>query len=282
MIYLSKIKIVIKSVVTLFFLIGAFMDSYAQQFEVKLFAHRGGAYETDENTMEAFQTSYDNGLRGYETDVRITKDGHLVLFHDDTFKRIVGIDGGIEDLTLAQVKKLRTKKGNEIPTVDEFLAFFKDKDHVYIEFEMKTLKPLYDDITLEKYCDDLYKKIQEAKPTHSDYVMTSFDKRPLNYLKIKYPTVDLLYIKSEALSQSVLNEAKEMGISRVGCRAEKTTRDMVAAAKKQGFKVSLWPGRTVEDFLLGVTLGSDYLCSDVPVQVQEWVNKNASSWIKLK
>ncbi|MBL1410177.1 glycerophosphodiester phosphodiesterase [Sphingobacterium faecale] len=254
---------------------------FAQKAEVKLFAHRGGMAETDENTISAFETTYNRGLRGYETDIRITKDGHLVIFHDDSFDRMLGIKGSIETLTLKEIKKLKTKKGNPIPTLDEFLTFFKDKDGVYIEFEMKTNKPLYDETTLEKYCDMLYTKAYAAKPANSDYVLTSFDPRPLKYLKQKYPNVDLLLIKSEALSQKVLDEAKGLGVTRVGCRAEKTTRSMVTEAKKQGFTVSLWPGHSVEDFFLGVALGSDYLCSDVPYEVTERV-RNSAPWITLK
>lgn len=255
--------------------------SFAQTTGVKLFAHRGGAHEYDENTIQAFQATYDRGLRGYEIDIRRTLDNHLVLFHDADLKRIVGQEGSIETLTLEEVNRLRTKKGNAIPTLDETLAFFSDKPGVYIEFEMKTNSPMYDEKILEQYCQQLYKKVYESIPSNSDYVLTSFDKRPLSYLKTNYPSVDLLLIKSAGLSQSVLNEAKELGIDRIGCNIDGTTRAMVKEAKKQGFKVSLWPGRTVEDFLLGVTLGSDYLCSDVPVEVTDWVQGNAP-WIILK
>ncbi len=254
---------------------------YAQQAEVKLFAHRGGAHEYDENTIDAFQETYGKGLRGYETDVRVTKDGQLVIFHDADLKRIVGKEGAIEDFTLEEVKQLRTKKGNEIPTLDEVLAFFSNKPWVYIEFEMKTNNPLYDEKTLTAYCDQLYTKVYAAMPPTSNYVLTSFDKRPLQYLRTTYPSVDLLFIKGAPLSQEVLDEAKALKIDRVGCNIDGTTRAMVKEAKKQGFKVSLWPGHSVADFLLGVSLGSDYLCSDVPVAVTEWVSTNAP-WITLK
>lgn len=256
-------------------------EGFSQSAEVKLFAHRAGAHEFDENTMQAFQASYDKGLRGFETDVRLSKDGHLVIFHDDSFERIVGIKGGIEDLTLEEIKKLKTKKGNPIPTLDEVVAFFKDKPGVYIEFEMKTNKPVYDEEKLHKYCDELYKRTYSNKPVGSDYLLTSFDKRPLQYLKKTYPDVDMLFIKGEGLSQKVVDEAKELGIKRIGASVHGTTRNMVIEAKKQGIVVSLWPGRSIDDFLLGVYLGSDYLCSDVPVAVTEWVQKNAPQ-IKLK
>ena len=262
-------------------LLGGATITSAQEAEVKLFAHRGGAHEYDENTLAAFEQTYSKGIRGYETDIRRTKDGKLVIFHDDTFKRIVGVDGGIEDLTLEEVRKLKTKKGNQIPTLDEVIAFFKDKPGVYIEFEMKTNKPMYGEAELHQYCDEIYQKAYSNKPQDSDYVLTSFDKRPLQYLKSTYPEVDLLFIKGEALSQSVVDETKAMGIKRIGASVHGTSRNMVLEAKKQGLTVSLWPGRSVDDFLLGVYLGSDYLCSDVPIAVTEWVKANAPQ-IKIK
>ena len=276
---ISKIKLPILCFVAM--LSGGVSLANAQEAEVKLFAHRGGAHEYDENTLSAFEQTYNKGIRGYETDIRRTKDGKLVIFHDDNFKRIVGIEGGIEDLTLAEVQKLKTKKGNSIPTLDEFLAFFKDKPGVYIEFEMKTNHPMYPETELHKYCDELYQKAYANKPEGSDYVLTSFDKRPLQYLKTTYPEVDLLFIKGEALSQRVVDEAKAMGVKRIGASVHGTSRNMVLEAKKEGITVSLWPGRSVDDFLLGVYLGSDYLCSDVPIAVSDWVKTNAPE-IKIK
>ena len=257
------------------------MNAFAQQAEVKVFAHRGGKLEFDENTMPAFREVYEKGLRGYELDIRRTKDNHHVIFHDADLKRMVGIEGAIEDFTLKELQAMRTKKGNPIPTLDEAVEFFNSKPGLYVEFEMKTNNPLYEEKILTQYCDDIYEKIHSGKPAASDYVMTSFDTRPLKYLKTKYPSVDLLLIKGEGLSDKVLAEARELDIKRIGCRIEGTTRQIVRKAKEQGFTVSLWPGLSVEDFLLGVALESDYLCTDVPVAVYEWVNENAP-WILLK
>src|SRR5690606_31638005 len=85
-------------------------SSFAQSMEVKLFAHRGGSYEYDENTLYAFQESYKHGVRGFELDIRLTKDRQLVILHDANLKRTVGKDIPVEELTLAEVKALKTKE----------------------------------------------------------------------------------------------------------------------------------------------------------------------------
>src|SRR5690625_1309624 len=263
--------------VSLLFAHGAF----SQAAEVKVFAHRGGKLEFDENTIQAFQSSYDKGLRGFETDIRKTKDDHLVVFHDGDFKRIFGRDGSIEAFTLEEVKALRTEHGNQIPTLDEVLEFMNSKPWLYVEFELKTRGSEYTDEMLEDYVDEIYEKIYSNKPPTSDYVITSFDKRPLRYLKGKYPNVDLLFIKNKGLSEELIAEAEEIGVKRIGCRIERTSRDRVKWAKKRCFIICLWPWLSIEDFLLAVQLDRDYICTDVPVEVYKWVKENAP-WISLK
>ena len=52
-----------------------------------------------------FEYSSDLGFVYIETDVQSTKDGHIVIFHDSTLKRMAGIDKRISDLTFEEVKK---------------------------------------------------------------------------------------------------------------------------------------------------------------------------------
>src|SRR5690606_12477116 len=107
----------------------------AQDKAVQLFAHRAGAHEQDENTLQAFQNTYDQGLRGFETDIRMTKDGELVIFHDASLERITGQQGIIEEMTAAELRKVKTKKGNPILFLNELLEFLKDKSGIYLELE---------------------------------------------------------------------------------------------------------------------------------------------------
>ena len=67
-------------------------------------AHRGDSYCCYENTMEAFEAAIAVGSDMIETDVRMTKDGYLVLHHDNTAKRTTGVDVEIADLTLEEAR----------------------------------------------------------------------------------------------------------------------------------------------------------------------------------
>ena len=95
--------------------------AFAQSQEVRFFSHRGGRMEYDENTLSAFEASYKAGYRGYETDIRMTKDGKLVILHDSNLVRTTDTEGVVEQMTEAQIRQARTKKGNKVLFLDELM-----------------------------------------------------------------------------------------------------------------------------------------------------------------
>ena len=260
----------------------ATMDGVAQEQQIRCFSHRGGRMEHDENTMEAFQASYKAGYRGFEVDIRMTSDGELVVTHDSTLDRTTNGTGTVEKTTAADIRKLRTKKGNKLIFIDELLAFLKDIDGLYVEFELKTSpKELYPEARLQEYCDKLYNAVMASRPADAEYVFTSSDYRGLRYLQQKYPGVDLLMISSKPCNDETIDLALALGITRIGCTMDGTSRKAVKKAHEKGLTVSLWPGYTPEDFMLGAYLGADFMCTDIPVQVKKFLAEKAP-WIKVK
>eukprot|EP01133_Synstelium_polycarpum_P007984 gene7984-9379_t len=71
-----------------------------------ILAHRGSRYIMPENTILAFRTALELGTDVIETDVRLTKDGHLIVVHDRPLLRTTGLPGDIEDHTLVQLQKV--------------------------------------------------------------------------------------------------------------------------------------------------------------------------------
>nr|WP_289088381.1 glycerophosphodiester phosphodiesterase [uncultured Alistipes sp.] len=245
----------------------ATLDASAQEQEIRLFSHRGGRMEHDENTLSAFQASYDAGYRGFETDIRMTRDGALVITHDSSLERTTDGTGTVEEKTEAEIRQLATKQGNKMMFLDELLEFLKGKEGLYVEFEMKT-KPveLYPEERLHAYCDKLYDAVMAVKPADATFVFTSGDYRGLRYLQAKHPDVDLLLITSKPCNDETIDLCKAMGIKRMGATMDGTSRKAVKKAHKEGLIVSLWPGQSVEDFMLGAYLGCDYMCTDVPME----------------
>ena len=235
----------------------------------RLLAHRGGAHEYDENTMGAFKACYEKGLRGFETDFRITKDDRIVILHDDTLNRTTDGTGQIENLTAEEASKFRTKKSGEpLPFVEDFVAFFKDKPDVFSELEMKTgNKTFYTEERLEVYCRALH-EAASALPAGT-YCFTSFDHRALRTMRRLYPDAPVGLIVGGALEEKHIALATELKARQIAPVMDVTTRKMVRAAQKAGFKLTGWPNANESDYALGVAMGYDYLTTDIPVRLHE-------------
>ena len=106
-------------------------------------AHRGYSSVFPENTLAAFAGALDIGVDYIELDVQMTKDGQLVVFHDDDLKRITGAEGAVRDYTLAELGALDAGSwfsssfaGERIPTLEEALALIEQGQcGVYLELK---------------------------------------------------------------------------------------------------------------------------------------------------
>jgi glycerophosphoryl diester phosphodiesterase len=108
-------------------------------------AHRACHSTAPENTPQAIETCWKMGVEVVENDVRLTKDGHMVIFHDDEISRMTDRWGYVEDQTLAELRRARLKERSgeagtyltdqPITTVEEYFAAIKNK--VMVNYEIK-------------------------------------------------------------------------------------------------------------------------------------------------
>ncbi len=105
-----------------------------------LIAHRGLSARYPENTLAAFRAAADEGYTAVEFDVQLSRDGALVVFHDDTLLRITGHPGRIADLTWAELSlfdagiwKSTEFFGERIPRLEELVPYWHGTRLVNIE-----------------------------------------------------------------------------------------------------------------------------------------------------
>lgn len=139
-------------------------------------AHRGlhGLEpNTPENSLPAFQKAVDKGF-GIEIDIHLTRDGEVVVFHDDTLTRVCGIDARVEDKTLSELKELRLLNTDcTIPTLQECLDTVNGQVPLLIEFKCVSLK-----------CDDLCRAADEILSKYKGkYLIQSFYPTVLRWYK---------------------------------------------------------------------------------------------------
>ena len=140
-----------------------------------LIAHRGvHNKKIKENTIEAFKKAIDNNYI-IELDVHLTKDNHLIVFHDNDLKRLGNIDKNIKDCTLKEIKEVKEIK---IPTLEEVLNLVNNKVPLLIEIKMDN--PLIVDPLIELL--DTYKG-RFALMSFSTDIIKEIDKKRKNYIK---------------------------------------------------------------------------------------------------
>ena len=100
-------------------------------------SHRGYTEKAVENTRESFLAAVDMGFTALETDLRITKDRHIVLVHDPTLHRLAGDGRNVFDLTRREMEAFRLRNGEKFLFLDQFLAAFGD---YYWTFDVKPEK----------------------------------------------------------------------------------------------------------------------------------------------
>ncbi len=112
-----------------------------------IIGHRGNPSQAPENTLSGFIKAYENGADVFEVDVEITKDGHIVIMHDNTINRTTTYTGTktVNQMTLAEIKKefILAKSGDKssattekVPTLKEVCDYFADKDcKIFVEFK---------------------------------------------------------------------------------------------------------------------------------------------------
>lgn len=92
----------------------------------KVIAHRGASGHRPENTLPAYALAVEQGADMIEIDLHRTRDGAVVILHDDTLHALGGT-GDVADATLADVRALDAGDGERVPTLDEVLDGFGDR-----------------------------------------------------------------------------------------------------------------------------------------------------------
>lgn len=116
-----------------------------------IWAHRGASGTAPENTLEAFSQAAEMGADGVELDIQLTKDGEIVVCHDERIDRTSNGKGAIRDYTLAELKRfdfcngMLAYEGSRIPTMREVFDLLRPTG-LTINIELKTGEFFYENI----------------------------------------------------------------------------------------------------------------------------------------
>lgn len=210
--------------------------------KVLVVSHRGDWRNAPENSLQAFKNCIDMGVDMIEIDLHKTKDGQLVLMHDNTINRTTDGKGKVSDYTLAELKKFHLRNGmgrvtfHQIPTLEEVLNLSKGKILINIDKG-------YD------YFKDVYALLEKTGTTDQVVIKSGYD-----YAKVKADNGDVLnkviYMPIVNLNkpdaEKMIDSYKALKPVAIECCFSEVTPDLLRLLKKvneNGSKIwinSLW------------------------------------------
>jgi glycerophosphoryl diester phosphodiesterase len=163
--------------------------THAAKGRMLVVAHRGSSGSAPENTMAAFEIALQCGADVLECDVRLTRDGEVVVFHDRNLNRTTNGNGPVESKTLGELKRLDAGswfsakfKGEQIPTLGEVLRLLDGRSFLNIELKA--------DFRQHRRNTLLQKRVLEIiKVSHAEHrvFLASFNHRMMHEIKQKHP-----------------------------------------------------------------------------------------------
>lgn len=212
-------------------------------------AHRGARAYEPENTLSSFRKAVELGAEAVELDVRKTKDNELVVIHSDDLNKTTNGNGLVNELTLEQIKKFETDKGEHVPSLEEVLDSIGKRVKILVEIkepgiekqvlELIRKKGLLDNVIIISFHEEVLRKIRELNAD----VATG-----LVYVRHKNPIQSALDLKAQYLL-SLYHFTHSANIKK---------------AHEKGLKVIVWTINNKEEVAEYKKKGVDGIATDRP------------------
>ena len=233
---------------------------------MKIYAHRGASHDYPEMTMAAYENAVKQGADGFECDLRLTKDGVAILWHDADLKRRADNDAVVADSNYSQVKAIYP----QILTLDEFLDFaLVEKKSLLLE----TKHPVPSHTAIE---DKVVAKIQlEAKRIEKSGIsinIMSFSWFAIERVKALDKNIDTTYLLHDYTPwfSARYSSARSLG---PGISLLRKKPALAKRIKETGRKLNVWTVDDPNDIKLCQHLGVDNLITNRPGYAREILHK---------
>lgn len=230
------------------------------------YAHRGASEYAPENTLSSFYLGMIQGANGIETDVNRTKDGVLVLFHDDTLDRVSDGVGKISDYTFEELRNVKIY-GNStigfydrIVTLREFLEKFSQYD-IRFAIELKE----------EGVEEDTLNMINEFGILDKT-TFTSFKYDYISKIKELNSKARVGWLISEVTNETI-KKLLDIGGEEIAPKAENITEELMEKLRKLNLGVRAWGVFNISLMKKMCTLEVDGMTVNFPDRLHQFLNQ---------
>jgi glycerophosphoryl diester phosphodiesterase len=222
--------------------------------------HRGAPKQAPENTLLSFRRAIDIGVDWIEFDLRRSRDGVLVVIHDDTVDRTTDGKGKVCDMTLDELQMLDAGNGQKIPSLRQVIDLAKGR--VKMDMEIKETGIEMDVVDAIRssgiaghsmVSSFLYDSIRKVKELSPDIVTAAImDKLPEN----PENCLDMLF---DDVNTRTLMISKKIALE-----------PFVGEVRRLGFSLGIWNADTPGEIERYAAMDPRYLCSNYPERLVEF------------
>lgn len=245
------------------FILGlTFLSTLSMKAQTQIIAHRGfwqSQPPTTENSLKSLENAQNLKIYGSEFDVRMTKDGILVVNHDEHHGKME-----ITETDFKELNKLKLSNGEDFPTLKNYLKQGKKNNSVKLIVEIKPNK------TKEKEDEMVRKAIKMIKDMklESQCEFISFSLNICKEIKKLEPTFKVQYLNGDLSPMQIKNEGLDGMDYYYSIFLEKHP-EWISEAKKLGLITNVWTVNDKEDYKKLAEMGVDFVTTDVPDEISK-------------
>ena len=234
---------------------------------MKIYAHRGASHDFPEMTMVAYENAVKQGADGFECDLRLTKDGVAVLWHDADLKRRANNAAVVHESTYAQLVAIYP----QIVTLDQFIDFgITEKKSLLLE----TKHPVPSRTEIENHVvQKLHKEAKRIEKSGIDITVMSFSWFAVERVKQLDKSIALTYLIREATPRLSVRYTSAHSIG-PGIAQLRKKPALAQQIKSAGKKLNVWTVDEPSDIILCRHLGVDNLITNRPAFAREVLAAN--------
>lgn len=232
-------------------------------------AHRGFSGKYPENTMLAFRKAIEAGADGIELDVHYTKDGQLVIIHDEEIDRTCDGKGFVCDFTYEELQQFDASAGfrgvygvNRIPTLREYFELVKPLPKFITNIELKTGINVYPGI--EKMVLDMIKEFG----LEDRIIISSFNHFSVTRFKALCPEMKCGFLEGDWIIDFG-SYAKKNGVEFVHPRFNTVIEETAKEIADNGIGINTWTVNTEDEVRRLYALGVNAVISNYPDMVKK-------------
>ena len=258
--------------ITNFMSVGKTTDTPIELFQTTLVsAHRGSEWRAPENTMSAIAAAVEDMADFVEIDVQLSKDGHVVLLHDNSLLRTAGVNKLVGEMTLRELKKLDMGswfssdfEGEQIPTLEEVIQFVQGKAKLNIEIKSSGI----DELLIVKIAE-----LIEQYDFYDQCVISSFS----------YPSLMKIKMLDERIQTGLIlimaagNYLQVPYIDFFSLNAQFVTKGRVQQIHNNGFSIHVWSADSSRTIRRLLECGVDNLITSDPLRTKQIILSHQSN-----